>query len=279
MTLRKRTLFPSKHPVFGAWTSLGHPSITEIFTRAGVDFIGIDLEHSTISQEQAQRIIAASQAAGLVCLPRVASHNGEQIRRLLDSGADGVIVPNVRTPDEVERIIAWCKYPPAGARSYGVARAHGYGRTFDEYVTTWNDRSVLLIQIESIQGVEAVDELLAYEAIDGVMIGPYDISGSLRIPGRLDDPRVRRACARVIDACRRAGRACGTQVIEPTPGRIKDAFGQGYTFVVLGSDVFVLWKWAERMRLFIASHRPSPVPDEVAPRRLRALVTGKGSRH
>lgn len=259
MTAEAMPLLKSRKAAFGAWTSLGHPSITEMFAAAGVDFIGIDLEHSTISQEQAQRIIAASEAAGVACLPRVASHNGEQMCRLLDSGARGIIVPNVRTPDEVERIIAWCKYPPVGTRSYGVARAQGYGMRFDEYVRTWNQRSVLIIQIESIQAVEAAEKLLAFEAIDGVMIGPYDISGSLRIPGRLDDPRIQQACARVIDVCRRRGKACGTQVIEPTPERVAEAFAQGYTFVVLASDVFILWKWADRMRHLMAAQRQSPV--------------------
>ena len=253
--MARRRLFAAAQPVFGAWTSLGHPSITEIFTAAGVDFIGIDLEHSTISQEQAQRIIAAAQAGGAACLPRVASHNGEQIKRLLDSGADGVIVPNVSTRAEVEQCIGWSKYPPIGARSYGVSRAHGYGAGFARYAADWNARSSLIIQIESVAGVAAIDELLRYEAVDGVMIGPYDISGSMGIPGQLDHPRVTEACARVIEACRRRRKACGTQVIEPTADAVTAALAAGYTFVVLASDVFILWKWSERMRGLIAAVR------------------------
>jgi 2-dehydro-3-deoxyglucarate aldolase len=241
--------------VFAAWTSLGHPSITEIFASIDVDFIGIDLEHSTISQEQAQRIIAAAHAGGVSCLPRVSSHNGEQIRRLLDSGADGVIVPQVSARSEVERIVEWCKYPPLGKRSYGIARAQGYGFDFDEYVTTWNERSTILIQIESTQGVEAVEDLLAHDAIDGAMIGPYDLSGSLGIPGRLSDPRVTAACGRVVEACRHQGKACGTQIVEPTDQSVREAFDSGFTFVVLASDVFVLWKWSANMRDLMAQLR------------------------
>ncbi len=235
-------------PVFGAWTSLGHPAITEVFTRTGVDFIGIDLEHSTISQEQAQRIIAASQAGGAVCLPRLASHNREQLARLLDSGADGVIMPNVTSREEVEQLIAWCKYPPMGQRGYGVARAQGYGMAFNEYTATWNNRSAIIIQVESIQAVQVIDALLAPAAVDGVMVGPYDISGSLGLAGQLEHPRVAEACARVIDAARRHGKACGTQLVDPTRENIEAAFEAGYTFVILASDVFVLWKWGERMR-------------------------------
>lgn len=243
--------FRSRALLFGAWTSLGHPSITEIFTRMGIDFIGIDLEHSTISQEQAQRIIAASQAAGVPCLPRVPSHNGEQIRRLLDSGADGIIVPDVRTATEVEQIVSWCTYPPVGKRGYGVARAQGYGFDFDAYTACWNDRSVLLIQIESTEGADAAGRLLENPSVDGMMVGPYDISGSLGIPGQLDHPRVQQACAKVLEACRKAGRACGTQVVEPTSEQVDAAFRAGYTFVILSSDVFLLWKWSARMKELI----------------------------
>lgn len=243
-----RKLLLNTSPAFGAWTSLGHPSITEIMTASGVDFVGIDLEHSTISLEQSQRIIAAAQAGGVACLPRVASHNGEQIKGLLDAGADGIIVPNVSTPREVEQIVEWCKYPPLGKRSYGVARAQGYGFNFEEYSASWNDRSAIIIQIESISAVEAVEDLLSHDAIDGAMVGPYDLSGSLLIPGQLSDVRVTEACAHVVEACQRRGKACGTHIIEPTQESIQQAFKAGYTFVVLASDVFVLWKWSERMR-------------------------------
>ena len=243
--LKKR--LRARERLFGCWTSLGHPSITEIFTRTGADFIGIDLEHSTISQQQAQRIIAASQAGGVPCLPRVSSHNAEQIRRLLDSGADGIIVPNVSRIEEVHRIAEGCFYPPEGKRGYGVARAQGYGFDFDAYTSHWNRRGILLIQIESVQGVEAAEELLAHPAVDGAMVGPYDISGSLGIPGQLDHPAVQKACAQVIQACRKQGKACGTQVVEPTPARVKAALRRGYTFVMLASDVFILWKWGEAM--------------------------------
>lgn len=241
--------------VFGTWTSFGHPSIAEVFGLVESDFLGIDLEHSTISLGQAQNIIGAAHAAQAACLPRVSSHNGEQIKRLLDAGADGIIVPMVSSVQEVRSIVEWCKYPPLGRRSYGVARAQTYGADFAEYTSAWNDRSSIIIQIESIAGVEAVNELLADESIDGAMIGPYDLSGSLGISGQLTDPRVLQACERVIEACHRHGKACGIQDIEPDRSRLQEAFDSGYTFVVLASDVFVLWKWAERMREVVSELR------------------------
>lgn len=242
--LKKREL------VFGAWTSLAHPQITEMFASImKPDFVGIDVEHSTISHGESQRIIAAGQASGVSVLPRVASHNGEQMRRLLDSGADGLIVPMVNTPTEVEQIVNWCKYPPIGKRGFGIARAQGYGAQFEEYISTWNEKSVLIIQAETITAVENIDKLLDNEHVDGVMVGPYDISGSLGIPGKLADPKVLKASEKVIEACARHGKACGTQITEmPDEIKVKKAIDSGYTFIVLASDIFVLWRWSEQMK-------------------------------
>ena len=114
--------FRKRKTIFGGWTSLGHPQVTEMLACSGVDFIGIDIEHSTISQEQSQAIIAACHSTGVCCLPRIATHNQEALKRVLDSGADGIIVPTVDTPEQVEKLIEWMKYPPLGNRGYGIAR-------------------------------------------------------------------------------------------------------------------------------------------------------------
>ena len=246
-----KTRLRGRKRAFAGWTSLSHPSVTEILARSGVDFIGIDLEHSTISQEQSQRIMAACQGNGTLCLPRIASHSMEAIKRLLDSGADGIIAPMVNTPGEVEQLISWCKYPPLGKRSFGIARGQGYGFDFHDHTKGWNESSALIIQIESIQGVENIDKMISYPEVDGAMIGPYDLSGSLGVPGRLDHPLVAAAEKTVIAACARHGKACGTQVIEPDRDNVQAAFAAGYTFVVLASDIFILWKWSETARMII----------------------------
>lgn len=240
--------FQSVKKIFGAWTSLAHPSITEIFTRTGVDFVGIDIEHSTISQEQSQRIIAAAQAGGSLCFPRIATHGNQMIKRLLDSGADGIIAPTVQNAQDVEKLLSYLKYPPKGKRGFGIARAQGYGFDFDAYTKSWNENSILICQIESIEGVNNIETILSNKDIDGVMVGPYDLSGSLGIPGQLEHPKVKAAAKRVINACHRLKKSCGTQIIEPDEKNIKEAFQKGFNFIILSSDVFLLWKWAQRMQ-------------------------------
>ena len=123
------------------------------------DVLFIDMEHSTISVEQGQRIIAASHGINVPCIPRPVSHSNDYIKPLLESGSDGMLIQMVETPEQVERLVGFIKYPPLGSRTYGVNRAHSYGLAFDEYINSWNESSVFLLQIDSETGVKNIDQL------------------------------------------------------------------------------------------------------------------------
>jgi len=243
-----KTRLRNRERLFAGWISYSHPSITETFARAGFDFIFIDMEHSTISVEQGQRIIAASQSEGVPCIPRPVSHSNDYLKPLLESGADGMLVQMVETPEQVKVLIGDIKYPPVGRRTYGLNRAQAYGFDFDAYIKDWNDTSSFLIQIESIKAVENIESLLAFDEVDGVMVGPMDISGSLGVPGQTTHPLVIEASRKVIEACKRHGKSCGTQVADATAATVQPLFDLGYNYAILGSDLFVLWKWAAQMQ-------------------------------
>jgi 2-dehydro-3-deoxyglucarate aldolase len=213
------------------------------------------MEHSTISLTEAQRIIAASQSEGVPCIPRPVSHSNDWIKPLIESGADGMLIQMVNRPEQVRALIDDIKYPPMGKRSYGVNRAQAYGFDFDTYINNWNHESTFMIQVESIEAVRNIEELLAFDEVDAVMIGPLDISGSLGVPGQTNHPLVIEASKKVIAACEKFGKSCGTQVADSTPESVQALFDLGHTYAILGSDLFVLWKWAERMQGLIADMR------------------------
>ena len=240
--------FAKRERTFGGWISYREPAIAETFAMAGFDFIAIDMEHTTISIDDDNRIITSIQSEGGVCVPRQVSHNNDYMKPLLEAGADGIMIPMVDTVDQVNTLLRNLKFPPLGRRSFGVNRAHGYGFDFERYITTWNDTGLFVIQIESIEAVENIDELVHIPGVDAVMIGPYDISGSLNVPGDTNHPKVREAGRKVVDACAKAGVSCMTQVADVTADAVEDAFDQGFTSIVLGSDLFILWKWAEAMK-------------------------------
>jgi 2-keto-3-deoxy-L-rhamnonate aldolase RhmA len=249
--LSLKNKFRNRERLFAGWVSYSHPSITETFARAGFDFIAIDMEHSTITLPEAQRIIAASQSEGVPCLPRPVSHSNDWVKPLIESGADGMLIQMVNKPEEVQSLIDDIKYPPLGKRSYGVNRAQAYGFDFDTYINNWNKESIFMIQVESIEAVENIESLVAFEEVDAVMIGPLDISGSLGVPGQTSHPLVIEASKKVINACKKYGKSCGTQVADSNMKSVQDLFDLGHTFAILGSDLFVLWKWAEEMKKLI----------------------------
>jgi 2-dehydro-3-deoxyglucarate aldolase len=240
-----RNKLKTRELIFGSWVSLAHPSIAEIFTQEKFDFLAIDMEHGTINLEQAQRIIAASQSHGVPCLPRPVSHSNDWIKPLLESGADGLIAPMVNEVREVENLVKDIKYYPLGNRSFGINRAQKYGSNFDKYVNEWNEKSVFIPQIESKKAVENIDLILNHPEVDGIMIGPYDLSGSLGVPGQKFHPLVKEAELKVIASCKKKGISCGTQITEFNSNSVRQALFMGYTFIIASSDLFVLNAWAQ----------------------------------
>ena len=235
--------------MFAGCLSFRHPSIAEIFENINFDFIAIDMEHSTINNYEAQRIISTVQAYEVPCIPRPLSHKNDIIKPLLESGCDGMLFPNIDKNSQMEEVISNFKYSPIGARNYGINRAQNYGFKSKEYFNNWNKISSILIQIESKNSIENLEEILKknYKNIDGVMIGPYDLSGSLNCPGDFNNVNYVRSIKHVIKLCKSYNISCGTQLSDIRPSLINENFNLGFNFLVLGSDLFALWNWAENI--------------------------------
>ena len=247
--------FKRREKIFGGWISFDNPSIAEIFSSIDIDFLAIDMEHSTISLEQCQRIIAASQSYKVPCLPRPVSHSNDWFKPILDSGADGLFVSTVNNSDETKNIINCIKYPPLGKRSYGINRGQSYGFESLEYFESWNNESIIVLQIENIIGVKNIESILDLGNIDAIMIGPYDLSGSLGVPGRIDHEDVKLASKKVIEICNKYQVSCGTQIAEVTQESLNHLFDQGYTYAILGSDLFLLSTAAQNLDKLIKENR------------------------
>ena len=166
-----------RHLLVGTIITLPTPAIAEIFSSAGFDWLFVDLEHSAMSIKDVE-IILQTATPRTPCVVRVPSNDGVWIKKALDIGAAGIILPNVCTTEEAERAVQLCKYPPEGARSVGIARAQGYGDKFQEYVSSANDDIAVIIQVEHIDAVENIQNLIKVPGIDSLFIGPYDLSAS-----------------------------------------------------------------------------------------------------
>ena len=224
----------------GSWISLGHPSIAEIMADAGFDWLCIDLEHSVIDYSEAQQLIMAIQGKGLKAFVRVGENNTRVIKRILDAGADGIIVPSVNSAKEAQKAVNSVKYPPIGKRGVGLARAQGYGFNFENYRDHITKEIKLIVQIEHIQAIKELDAILQTDGVDGTFIGPYDLSGSLGKPGEYDDPEVVLALEQYEEIAKKYNKLIGFHVVTPDYRLVLEKQKKGYDFIAFSFDAFFL---------------------------------------
>lgn len=226
----------------GSWMSMAHASIAEILASAGYDWVVVETEHTAIDVSEVLRLIIAIEGAGAVPLVRLAWNDPIQAKAVLDSGAAGVLVPMVNTGEDAELAVRSVKYPPEGIRGAGLARAQGYGTSFDEYVREANRATLLMVQIEHVDAVENIEEIVSVPGVDGTFIGPYDLSASMGLAGRTRHPRVEEAKRAVLDATRARGLTAGIHLVHPDSAaeELRECVDEGYRFVALGTDILFL---------------------------------------
>lgn len=224
----------------GTWVTLGNAGIAEIFAGSGLDWVTIDLEHSVIDMTQAENLIRTIELKGAAPLVRLSSNDPVQIKRVMDAGAHGIIVPMVNSTEEAEAAAAAMYYPPRGNRGVGLARAQGYTTGLQEYMTQLAERAILIPQVEHKDAVDNIDAILANKEVDGVFIGPYDLSASLGVPGQFDHPKMLEALTTVEKAVRKANKALGIHIIQPEEDQLKLFHRKGYRFIAYSLDFMIL---------------------------------------
>ena len=230
----------NKELTIGSWITLGHPSIAEIMAKAGFDWLTVDMEHSAITMHEAQQLIQVIDLCGVSPLVRVSQNEPDLIKRVMDAGAYGVIVPMVNTKEDAERAVGSVRYPPQGFRGVGLARAQAYGADFDGY-RRWNEtESIVIVQVEHIKAVENIEAILSVDGVDGFIVGPYDLSGSLGVPGQFDHPDVVAALDEVQKVSAQMNALSGFHVITPEPAQVKEKINQGYRFIAYSLDILFL---------------------------------------
>lgn len=238
--LHLKEALTQRQPIIGSWLQTGAPAAAEILANAGYAWLGLDCEHTSADFSVVEGIARALHGRGAALLVRVSQRDTLEIRKCLDIGAAGVIVPLVETADQARLAVAAAKYPPSGCRGFCFGRMNEWGMNFDAYARSANDQTVVIVMIESRQGVEQIDDILAVDGVDGVFIGPYDLSGSYGVPGQLQHELVRNARDRVLRACRAAGKSAGQHIVHSSPEQIEAALAAGFTFICLDADIIML---------------------------------------
>jgi 2-dehydro-3-deoxyglucarate aldolase/4-hydroxy-2-oxoheptanedioate aldolase len=227
----------NKELLIGTIITLPSPEVAEILAGLSFDWLWVDMEHAPFSIRDVQRIVRAADGR-CPCVVRTPSADEVWMKRALDTGAVGVIIPHVSTPEEARNIVRYCKYPPDGTRSVGVARAHGYGLSAKEYMDRANQDVLVILQIEDVEGVRNAESIAGVDGADAIFIGPYDLSGSMGKLGEVDDPDVKRNIEKVRVACTDAGMPVGIfgMDVDSATTYIND----GFTLIALGMDTAFL---------------------------------------
>ena len=228
----------------GTFFELGSPSVIEALGRTGLDFVILDNEHGPFEAESSRDFARAAELVGLTAIARVREVSRPAILKLLDIGVQGVIVPDVHTTEEVQKLIDYTKYYPIGKRGFCPTRKDGWG--FDEMaqqsvlgqMAYWNREILLIPQCETVGALEHIEEIVSMEGVDGIFIGPFDLSISMGIPGQFDHPDFVAALERVQKACRGAGKFC--MIFAGAPAAVAERFNQGFDSVAYGLDASVL---------------------------------------
>lgn len=224
----------------GSWITLGHASIAEILASAGYDWLVVDLEHTTISIEQAGELIRVIDLCGVAPLVRLTSNHPDQIKRVMDAGAHGIVVPMVNTVDDAVRAVASTRYAPQGIRGVGLARVQKFGPGFSDYLKWQKDGPVVIVQIEHKDALDQLESIFSVPGVDGFIIGPYDLSCSMGMPGEFERPEFKKAMNQILLTGLKMNFPAGLHIVEPDQSRLRQVIAEGYRFIAYSVDIRML---------------------------------------
>ncbi len=232
----------AKDTLIGTLVSLPSPEICELLSHVGYDWLFIDAEHGAFNPQQAQGMLQA--AAPTPCVIRVPVGEPVWLKKALDIGAAGVIVPQVHNSTQAKEIIRHCKYAHVGDRGIRIGRAHKYGLDFERYLENANDEIAVILQAESAEAVDHINDIVNLKGLDAVLIGPYDLSASLGTPGEIDHPVVQEAINEIIKSCKEANVSIGFFGVSAEA--VLPYKEKGFTLLTVGVDTTFLIKSASQ---------------------------------
>jgi len=235
-------------PQVGTWMSLGSVFAARVMARVGFPWLTVDLEHSPIGWTDAGNLFGAIADAGCTCLARVPRGDHDYIKRVLDAGAHGIVVPMVNTVEEAKIAIAAAKYPPIGNRSVGGAlHAMNFDASAGDYYKHANDEIMVVLQTESPQGVENAEEIYSLPGVDAIFVGPNDLTAQMRGPDGIDPTpaELEAMLARILSTGKKVGTPVGLHV--QTVEQVQKRIAEGWQFIAIGSELRFMTSEAQKI--------------------------------
>lgn len=235
-----KKIWRSGGTALNAWSSIPAPYAAEVLGHQGVDSVTVDLQHGMIGFDLAVAMFQAISATPAIPFARVSSNNFSEINKLLDAGAYGIICPMISTAEDARRFVRACRYPSLGDRSFGPARGMLYGG--QDYFRQANQEIATMAMIETVEGLDNLDAILAIEELDGIYVGPNDLCLALGVEpnSESNEQIVKDAIVKIVDACRSVGKAAGIFCSSGEASAMRSE--QGFNFVTPGNDAALLGK-------------------------------------
>ena len=224
----------------GTWITINHPDVVDALSELPLDWLVFDMEHAPLDIPDVQVLMMPLRGTRIAPIVRVPWNDMVVIKRALDIGAEGILVPWVNTREEAEAAVRYATYPPKGLRGVGPRRAVRYGaKSFLDYYTRFEtEERVIIVQVETAKALENLDEILSVKGIDVAYVGPMDLSTNLGIPTQFDHPRFREALERVLKACERHGVTPGIHAFSAE--QVRKYIEMGFRFVAIRSDLSMM---------------------------------------
>ena len=221
-------------PVYGMWVTLESPSITEMAVALGLDWVVIDAEHGHLDWKEIVEHLRAAVRSDTVALVRLTERNINLVKRALDIGADGVLIPWIETAEQLRELVSFAQYPPQGVRGIGGERATGWGQCIPEHIAEANEHVLVVPLIESVRGGQNIEEMLQVDGVNLFFFGPSDYSSSAGYAGQWEGPGVAEQLLKIKDAIVQAGKFCG--LAATSEANLVQRREQGFRMLGIGSD-------------------------------------------
>jgi 2-dehydro-3-deoxyglucarate aldolase len=225
----------------GSWMQLPDTSVAEIMGKAGYEWVAVDLEHGRFSQQILPDVFRALELGGTLPFARVARSEATEIKKALDAGALGIILPMIESAQQLEEAVKTALYPPKGTRGVGYCRANLFGKNFDEYSEKIAQNVILIAQIEHLRAVEALDEILSVAGLDGIIVGPYDLSASMGLTAQFEHEDFLDAMYKIQEKTSEYKIPMGLHIVQPNPIELQQKIDEGYQFIAYSIDAVFLY--------------------------------------
>jgi len=244
LTKKVRLKLKNGKPAIGCWIQISNSTTAEIIGDSGYDWVAVDLEHGLINITDLADIFRSLKLNHTLPLARIAFNSEKDCKHALEAGAAGIIVPMINTAKDLKKTLEFSRWPPSGKRGVGFSVANTFGKYFKQY-NKFSQNPFIIAMIENVDALDNIDEILSVKGLDGILIGPYDLSASMKITGQFKNRKFKDALKLILEKSKKNAIPCGMHQVDPDKKLLRKLIKDGFTFIPYSTDTVFLRKFSQ----------------------------------